>query len=35
VNRHAVVATELADWREELWQRQIGSQVVLVTVPAG
>jgi hypothetical protein len=33
--RHAELATELAEWWEDLWQAQIGSQVVLVAVPAG
>jgi hypothetical protein len=33
--RHRVVAQELVEWREDLAERGIGSQVVLVGVPAG
>jgi hypothetical protein len=33
--RHQVVAEELAEWREDLAGRGIGSRVVLVAVPAG
>jgi tetratricopeptide (TPR) repeat protein len=33
--RHAELATELAEWWEDLWQAHTGSQVVLVSVPDG
>jgi hypothetical protein len=33
--RHAELATELAEWWEDLWQAQTGSRVVLVSVPPG
>jgi tetratricopeptide (TPR) repeat protein len=32
--RHAELAAELGEWWEDLWQRHIGSRVVLVKVPA-
>lgn len=33
--RQAKLEAELAEWWEDLWQAHIGSQVVLVAVPAG
>jgi hypothetical protein len=33
--RHLAVLGELAEWWEDLWQRGIGSHVVLVPVPSG
>jgi hypothetical protein len=31
--RHQAVATELCEWWEDLWQRGIGSQIVMLKVP--
>jgi hypothetical protein len=33
--RHAVLAGELVEWWEDLWQRDMTSRVVLVAVPQG
>ncbi len=33
--RHLAVLGELTEWWEDLWQRGIGSQVVVVPVPPG
>jgi hypothetical protein len=35
VGRHAELAEELVEWREDLWQRGMTSRVVLVAVPPG
>ena len=33
--QHEALAGELVEWWEDLWQRGIGSRVVLVAVPPG